>query len=560
MRNLSIKSKLNLLVLTASGVALLFASVALIINDAGLIRSSKLEQLSALAKVIGANSTAALTFDDAAAAREILSSLSIHGTVQFACLYDAKGRVFATYGQVKSGGAVPPAGKTGYEFTSAGHLNLTQEIISNGDKLGTLYLRASLEDLSARLRRSVALVAVVMLVALGVAILLSSGLQRVVSGPILELAKTAETISADRDYSIRVHKHANDELGTLYNQFNGMLDQIERGEKELQEAHVELEDRVRQRTQELSETNQELTKEVAERRRTEEELEVVHKQLVNAAHRAGMAEVATGVLHNVGNVLNSVNVSANLVADRLRRSRVGDLNRALGLMNGHVDDLATFLAKDNKGQQLRSFLHLVASHLTQDNGALVEEMQSLNKNIDHVKTIIAMQQSYAHAGGLVEKVALTELFEDVLKMNTSSFAKHGIEVTRQFYGIGPVQIEKQKVLQILVNLVMNARDSLAASPPGERRLTVRILPGGSSQEPKILLEVADNGVGIAEENLTRIFSHGFTTKAGGHGFGLHSSANAARELGGAICVRSDGPGCGAVFTLEIPLTRKEVPQ
>ena len=182
--------------------------------------------------------------------------------------------------------------------------------------MGKVYLHASMADLSAQLRRNVAVVAIVMLVSLSVAFLLSSRLQRVISAPILQLAHSAQEISASRDYSIRVQKHANDELGTLYDEFNGMLQQIEEGQKSLQQAHTELEARVEQRTEQLSLANLELTREIAERKRTEEKLETVHQQLVDAARRAGMAEVATGVLHNVGNVLNSINVSATLVAER----------------------------------------------------------------------------------------------------------------------------------------------------------------------------------------------------------------------------------------------------
>ena len=559
LKNLSIKSKLNLLVLIPSGAALLLASVALVINDADLIRSSRVQQLSALAKVLGANSTAALTFDDPAAAREMLSSLSAQPTVQFACLYNAKGRVFATY--ARPGGAhfsPPPPGADGYEFVAGNYLDVTRETTRDGEKVGTVYLHVSMEDLSSQVRRSVAIVAVVMLVSLGVAALLSSRLQRIVSTPILQLAQTAQRISANHDYSVRVRKHANDELGTLFDQFNAMLDQIERGEKGLQQAHAEMEVRVEERTGQLSQANLELTGEIAERKRTEHKLETVHQELIDAARRAGMAEVATGVLHNVGNVLNSVNVSATLVADRLRRSKVAELSRALDLINHDAADLARFLTENKKGEQLCSFLQLVASHLTRDRSKLLDEMDSLTKNVDHVKTIIAMQQSYARAGGHVETLEMADLVDDALKLNASSFEKHGIELVREYADTPRVELDKQKVLQVLVNLVGNARDALVESGRKDRRLTVRIKIGSASREKKILVEVIDNGVGIAKENLTRVFSHGFTTKKEGHGFGLHSSANAVKELGGALRAHSDGPGHGAVFTLELPLKPLEV--
>ena len=560
-KDFSIKSKLNLLVLIAGGTALLLASIALVVNDANLIRSSKVQQLSALANVLGANSTAALTFDDPAAARETLSSLNLQPTVRFACLYNAKGRVFATYRRAGGEAFAPPLPRAGgHEFVAGNYLDVTEEIIHSGEKIGMVYLHVSMDDLSAQLRRSGTIVAIVMAVALGVALVLSSRLQSIVSGPILQLAQSARKISANGDYSIRVRKCANDEMGMLYDDFNAMLDQIERGAKELQQAHTELEVRVEQRTQQLSRTNLELLREVTERKRAEQELESMHQQFVDSARRAGMAEVATGVLHNVGNVLNSVNVSATLVTDRLRRSKVTELSRALDLMSRNAADLPHFLTEDEKGKQIPNFLQLVATHLARDRNDLADEMQSLTKNVDHVKTIIAMQQTYASAGGVVETVALADLVDDALKLNASSFGKYEIELVHEYADAPQIRVDKQKVLQIVVNLVRNARDALVESCREDRRLIVRIRIGGEAGEKKIFVDIIDNGVGIPKENMTRIFSHGFTTKKEGHGFGLHSSANAAKELGGSLTAHSDGPGRGAVFTLELPFMPVEVPK
>ena len=262
LQNLSIKSKLNAMVLTVSGVALLVASVTVFVNEVNLIRSSKIQQLTALAKVLGANTAASLTFDDPVAARELLSSLNVQPTVQFACLYNAKGKVFATYRTPEGKDfSPPPPPSEGHAFVAGNHLDVTQNVLhGSGEIAGKVYLHASMADLSAQLHRNVAVVAIVMLVSLSVAFLLSSRLQRVISAPILQLAHSAQEISASRDYSIRVQKHANDELGTLYDEFNGMLQQIEEGQKCLQQAHTELEARVEQRTEQLSLANLELTK------------------------------------------------------------------------------------------------------------------------------------------------------------------------------------------------------------------------------------------------------------------------------------------------------------
>ncbi len=550
--DLSINAKLNLSALLAGGAALILASAALIFNDANLIRSSKVQQLSSWAEMMGAYSSAALTFDDSAAAKELLSSLKLQPTIQFACIYNSKGRIFASY-ESKDLVAFepPPPQPTGHEFVEGGFLDVSQQIVSDGEPIGTLYLHASMTDLNDQIIRNIATVAAVMLVSIAVIFFFSSRLQRSVSLPILRLASTAQMISLNRDYSTRVKKVANDELGTLYDEFNAMLDQIQQNERELQKAHDQLEIRVQERTRELSHANLQLSNEVGERKRAETELEAVHQQFMEAARKAGMAEVATGVLHNVGNVLNSINVSATLVADRLRNSKLHELSRALDLIEQHSAELGEYLTHDERGKRIPGFLRMVASHMDRDQTMILDELHSLTKNVDHVKTIVAMQQSYAGAAGLIESVSIAELVDDAIRLNASSFEKYHIEVIRKYSDIPEVRIEKQKLLQILMNLMTNAKDSLVESTNELRRLTVSIRLD-SSEPPRLLIEVQDTGLGVAKENVKRIFSHGFTTKRHGHGFGLHSSANAAKELGGTLSVQSEGPGCGAMFTLELP--------
>ena len=317
----------------------------------------------------------------------------------------------------------------------------------------------------------------------------------------------------------------------------------------------------RTRTRQLSEANQGLSREIAERRRAEQQLAEVHHQLVDAARRAGMAEIATGVLHNVGNVLNSVNVSATLVADRLRNSKIAELNRAAGADRRACRRPGPLLhakiaAASNCPASSASWRALSIANRT----VMMEELQSLTRHIDHIKTIVAMQQSYAGVAGVIEAVALPQLLDDAIKLNSASLAKYDIDVVREYEDLPEIRIDKQRVLQILVNLVTNAKDALIESgatttlPDGPHRGAT----GSGVDDTKLLIEVCDNGMGIAAENLVRIFSHGFTTKKHGHGFGLHSSANAAKELGGTLTARSDGRNRGAAFTLELPFEPVEV--
>jgi len=288
---------------------------------------------------------------------------------------------------------------------------------------------------------------------------------------------------------------------------------------------------------------------ITERKQIAEQLARVQRELVEASRAAGKAEVATGVLHNVGNVLNSVNVSAALVVDQLRKSKTASLVRAVKMLRDQGGDVGRFLTEDPKGRQLPAFLEALATHLVEEQALMVRETQGLQQNIEHIKHIVAMQQSYAKAAGIKERVEVSELLEDAVRMAAPALARHRVEVVREFAPVPTVMVDRHLVLQILVNLVSNAKQALDARADG-RRVTLRI---GMTPEARVVaVEVADNGPGIAPENLTKVFQHGFTTKKNGHGFGLHSGANAAKEMGGRLTARSDGLGTGATFTLELP--------
>jgi PAS domain S-box-containing protein len=282
----------------------------------------------------------------------------------------------------------------------------------------------------------------------------------------------------------------------------------------------------------------------------EAELEVAHQRLLETARQAGMAEVATSVLHNVGNVLNSVNVASACVADRVRKSKGATLSRVVGLLREHESDLAAFFTSDLRAKQLPAFLGQLADHLATERAAALQELGQLQKNIEHIKEIVAMQQEYAHVSGVTETLQITDLIEDTLRMNEGSFVRHNLRVVREFAAVPPVTVEKHKVLQILVNLVRNAKQACDATEETDKTMTLRVFNG----DGRVKISVSDNGIGIPPENFARIFNHGFTTKKGGHGFGLHSCALAASEMGGSLHMHSDGLGHGATFTIELPVT------
>ena len=287
---------------------------------------------------------------------------------------------------------------------------------------------------------------------------------------------------------------------------------------------------------------------ITERKRAEAELLQAQQALVLTSREAGMAEVATGVLHNVGNVLNSVNVSATLVADLTRKSKAVNLQRVVALLDQHAADLGSFFATDPKGAELPGYLHQLSEHLVRERQTVTTELDSLCKNIAHIKGIVAMQQSFAKVSGVSETVPVPELVEDALRMNAASLTRHTVAVRREFAALPVITVDKYKALQILVNLIRNAKQACEDSGRDEKQMTLRISEAGD----RVRISVTDNGVGIPPENLTRIFSHGFTTKSDGHGFGLHSGALAAKEMGGTLRVHSEGVGHGATFTLELP--------
>lgn len=296
-----------------------------------------------------------------------------------------------------------------------------------------------------------------------------------------------------------------------------------------------------------------IEQDITERRAAEEELERVHKQLLTASRQAGMAEVATNVLHNVGNVLNSVNVSASMVSERIKRSKCAGLGKVASLFKDHAADLGAFVGGP-QGKHLPAYLTELASELIAERDAAVAELTALRSNVEHIKEIVAMQQGYARLGGITDTVDVRVLVDDSLRMNEGAFNRHGVTIVRDFEDVPLVRVDKHKVLQILVNVIRNAKYACSeAKGGGDRRVTVRVRASTSA----VLIAVIDTGVGIPRENLDRIFSYGFTTRAEGHGFGLHSSALAARELGGTLRAESPGPGMGATFTLTLPLAKPE---
>ena len=541
LADIPIKRKLTWVIMFTSAGGLIAATVALFAYQVMAFRQGFLRDLDVLAKVTANLSTGAVSFNSKSTANEIVAALEAKSNIVSAVIQLDDGSEFARFGGNQEGfGDMPRSGhKMDRQF-----LLYAQPIVLNAAHLGTLYLRAEYDrPFYALVRAHLGTLAAVLLGSILVTLVLSTQVQRIISDPILRLADTAKSVAEKKDYSARAVKVGRDELGLFTDAFNQMLTQIQVQDSALKKTHEELQERF-----------QALQHEIAERERAEQQLEIAHRDLVDASRRAGMAEVATGVLHNVGNVLNSVNVSAILLLDTVRKSEGATLVKMAKLLQEHEHDLAAFLTQDDRGRHVIQLLHGVAEQLAGERANLQGELDLLAKNIEHIKNIVAMQQNYASVAGLIERVNLDALVEDALEINAAALVRHGVEVSRQFEPLPPILVDKHKVLQVLVNLIQNAKYALAESGRREKHLSVQIGRNGANS---VRIVVDDNGVGIAPENLTRIFGHGFTTRKQGHGFGLHASALAAREMRGSLNAQSEGLGKGARFVLELPVLPKE---
>ena len=293
-----------------------------------------------------------------------------------------------------------------------------------------------------------------------------------------------------------------------------------------------------------------VVQDIDERKRHECELADLHQQLLDTSRRAGMSEIATGILHNVGNVLNSINVSVNLLKEMTRLGHAGDLQQAVEMLDQNRDRLAEFLSQDGKGAQLLQYLKSLSKTLQQEKKDFHGELDALIERVEHIKEVVSMQQTFARVSGVKEKFLLSDAIEDAIKINNAGLQRHGVNISCDICTQAEIVAERHKVIQILINLISNAKYAVSATDNPDKQVSICV----DKQEDKLLVTVQDNGIGISQDHLARIFAHGFTTKKDGHGFGLHSSALAAKELAGTLVAESQGLGHGAAFTLSLPVS------
>jgi signal transduction histidine kinase len=345
-----------------------------------------------------------------------------------------------------------------------------------------------------------------------------------ITHPIEELTMAATDITHG-DYSKTVRAVSNDEIGELARNFDTMRRTVKKYTEELEAM-------VAQRTSQL---------------------EAAQKELVEKAHKAGMADIATGTLHNVGNILNSVRISVEAIADELGRNPLRDLSRANDLIRTHEHDLGSFLAGDSRGAALMRYYLKIETPIRRVYETVSRDIRRVIDKVNDIGDVITAQQSYAGLGGLTESISIRDLVEDALTIHTIALDRDSITIVRHYENLPPINVQKSKFMHVLFNVIKNAREAMEKTPPEKKMLTISIRRDGDH----IRIAFADTGCGILPENLKRIFSYGFTTKREGHGFGLHSSANYIKEMGGLIWAESKGKDLGSAFIIKIPGNTKD---
>ena len=536
LRHAPIRTKLRFIILTTCFASLILAGGALFAAQLYFFKKNFIADMESTTAAIALQSTAAADFANPNAGEALLARLSVKNGVRSAAIYLSNGTVLASYNSLTLPAGVPRAQSAPMQYFDQGALNFAHPIVREGDKpntveqIGTLHVSTDYGRQSKEIiNLGIAILTLVLAISALVAWFISIRLGELISAPIQKLAETARAIAKSNDYNVRAEKFGNDEVGAFTESFNYMIERVGTHETALRH-------------------------EIEERQRAERELKETQSQLIQASHQAGMAEVATGVLHNVGNVLNSVNVSAALISEKLNGDRLDKLRKTAALLAEKNGDIGVFIANDPKGKLIPSYLVKLGNHLVAERNDAVSELESLLRNIEHIKEIVSMQQSHARVFGLMERIEPEALVADAVRMISVSLQRHQIELTTQVITPRPVEVDRHKVLQILVNLLRNAKHAMNDGDSDIRRITVII---SGEDEKLVKITVSDTGCGIPAENLTKIFSHGFTTRKGGHGFGLHSSALAAQQMGGRLTVISAGPGNGASFTLELPSQKPE---
>ncbi|MGA1844317.1 MAG: ATP-binding protein [bacterium] len=502
-QSISIKRKLILIILLTSWITLLVASIAFIAKDIVTFRQAMVKDVTSIAQVVGMNSSGALVFNDPRTAENNLSALRSKPNVTFACIYDRDGTVFATFFGKDTGDAFtpPPPQKTGHYFQK-GHLCLFQQILLEQEMIGTIFIQTDLSEIHSRIKQSGAIVGIIISVAFLLAMMLSFLLHRVVSEPVLNLAMIAKTISKERDYSIRAHKRGQDEIGTLIDGFNEMLDEIQKRDNELESHREHLEEMVADRTAKLKRQQ---------------------KDLKEALNRAEQLTIEAQ--------------SANRAKSEFLANMSHEIRTPMNAILGFTDLLDSRINDREQKAYLKSIKSSGKSLLT-----LINDILDLSK-IESGKMELQL-----------EPVNPYSIFSEIKHIFSPNIFDKGINFFLEVDPTLPANLllDEVRLRQILFNLVGNA---VKFTDKGYIKLSARNM---AKQEEKdtvdVMIVVEDTGIGIAPGSLKTIFEafrqqDGQSTKIyGGTGLGLAISKRLVEMMGGVISVQST-PRKGSTFEI-----------
>ena len=414
-------------------------------------------------------------------------------------------------------------------------------IVLRNARIGTLIIGYSAEHILAEINDSRNTILLLSLAVFIIGFFVVRALSAIITEPLSSIVHTVNLV-AKGDLSHRAVVKTADEVGNLATDFNTMVESLEKTHSDLKESNHRSEQRAQQ-----------LKIEIVERRKAEKEREALNKELNDVARRAGMADVATSVLHNVGNVLNTVSTALTILKDTLGQSKLGGFYQGTNLLKENFENLEDFILTNPKGKKLLEYFLKLEDLLKVEQTVLKENVEKLDEKFDLINDIVSAQQSYANAGLCLEKIRLSEVIDSAMAMQKTSLIQHRIELEKDYKSTAAVKLQKIKLVHIIMNLYSNAKDAMSANNGAQKVLKIELDDDGENA----YVRMTDSGAGIKEENLEKIFSYGFTTKEDGHGFGLHSCANYMTEMGGKMWASNSENGLGATFTLQFSLGENE---